>query len=276
LAGVYLYWIQENEASKSKDKSIFKKFDRAAEKALELAGQQEAEYPHSGYPWVYKGATVGSQGMVNLYQKHYWTSYRQGLTAAQHLRKAVEIDPSNNDVYFGLGQFEYYCGRLAGVLRFFLRLKGDEEAGIKMMERSAAKGTYARLPAKSFLSHVFIRDRKEFKRGQPYVDELFGRFPESYYHFENAILLSLGLGLEGDRSKRRMEAVCEQWDKGWRPPEHVQVSVDPARMALARQYISEKKPARALAHLSALTLSEDKSLARRAQEMLDEISQVKP
>jgi Tfp pilus assembly protein PilF len=273
LAGVYLYWIQEVENSKSKNPKAVKRFYEEAEITLDLAKRQQKQFPDSAFPHVYLGGIYGSRGMVNLYQGHYWTAYRDGKRAMNYLNKAVELDPENRDVYFGLGQFEYYCGRLAGVLQFFLRLQGDENKGIALMERAAAHGTYSKIPTKAFLTMVFVVDRKNWEKADPYINEMFRRFPENHYYVDYALRMALGVGLEKKDSKSLLEEVCKHWDQGWRPPAYHPIPLDEVRLNLARQYMKEGNGARATFHLKALVASPSDSVSQQAFHLLEENSQ---
>ena len=271
LAGVYLFWIQDSEIANRDHDEVAEKFYKRSETVLTLAWEQEKRYPGSAYTQVYLGGIYGSRGMVNLYQGHYWSAYKDGKKAIGFLRKAVELDPDNMDAWFGMGQFEYYCGRLAGVLQFFLRLQGDEEAGIRMMMKAAEHGTYARIPTRAFLSQVFTEHRKEWVRAVPFVDEMYRNYPENFNYFRYNVQVAVGLGLDRVDSKARMERAAAQWDGGWRPPEHGRFPFDMARMALARQYMDEGKLGKAVNHLNALVVSEDRSLAAKAQETLQQM-----
>ena len=169
----------------------------------------------------------------------------------------------------GLGQFEYYCARLNGVLAFFLALKGDEKKGIAMLQTCEAKGSFSAMAARAFLAKILIFDQKDPVAALPYIERVFNDFPESHHHWRYIMAYAHTQGMKDPKSRSLVEAAAKLWDAGWRPPKYVkQFWFEANRLDLAKAYMAEGHINQAEPHLKALSLSKDESLAREAKGLL--------
>jgi tetratricopeptide (TPR) repeat protein len=267
--GVRLYEIQEGIEANILDPKSYHEFYAKEDALIRLASEREEEFPQSPYPKLHLGAAYGCRGLVKLYQKSYLQSYHDGKRGVEYLQKAVAIDPTQYNAYMGLGQFQYYCARLNGLLQFLLDLQGDEKQGIEKLKLCEAKGTYSAWACRTFLTSILIYDQRDWTTVGPYLDKVFRAFPENYHHVRMVATYAQGSGMENAESRDLMELACSQWDKGWRPPAYVKdFSLEPARLELARYYIKEGKYADARRHLEALDHSEDMGLARSASSLM--------
>lgn len=270
--GCRLYEIEENIESDTENDKTYREFYAKCEALIKLAKERERVFPLSPYPKLHLGAVYGCQGLVKLHQHKYLSSYRDGKRGVEYLQKAVAIDPKQYNSYMGLGQFEYYCARLNGLLQFMLDLQGDEKKGIEKLKLCAANGTYSAWPAVSFLSSILLYDQRDWAGAEPYIDKLYRAFPENYHYIRMVATYALGNGIEKQKSRDLLELACGHWDKGWRPPAHVKsFSLEPARLELARYYLKEGKSADARRHLESLAHSEDGGLAKSATALLSKM-----
>jgi hypothetical protein len=169
----------------------------------------------------------------------------------EYLKEAVALDPQRYDAYMGLGQFEYYCGRLAGILQFVLALHGDERKGIEMLKQGASKGTYGAWACKTFLLKILVDHKHLYAEAYPYLKEVWAAFPENYHHVLYVLSFAKAYGLDKPESRELLEELCAQWDKGWRPPSYVtEFPLEATRIHLADYYMAHGEQDKAKAHLA--------------------------
>ena len=196
-------------------------------------------------------------------------AFHDGKNGNQALLLAVQRDPKLYNAYLGIGQYLYYCGRMSGFLRLILSLHGDIPGGIADLQLCGLQGSYAAIPARICLARIFCNEEVDYLRALPYVLEIYGRYGKNYEYVQYAIRESLGLGLETPAAQSLLEAVCAQWDQGWRPPAYAPVNLEAARLKLAKIYLIQGKDSQAKAHLGLLAQSENKSVAKAAQKLLE-------
>jgi hypothetical protein len=220
--------IQEAVEARQAAPRLQARFEREAEAALRLARAREVEAA-DGRSQLYLGSALGARGLARLLRGHYLKAYHDGQDAAAALKLALKREPQLDEAYLGLGQYDYYCGRMAGLLRFVARLHGDVKGGIAMLETCAAKGGYAATAARINLARIYSLEEPNFSKALPYVRELRRRFPSNYAFVQYALATARGLGRKNPEAQALLRAVFRQWDKGWRPPAYVKLDVEALR-----------------------------------------------
>ena len=231
LSGAVLARIQEQQEARHFERADIQRFHEDC--ALALAKSQAwLDQKHDALGHFYLGAALGARGLVQLYQGHYLSAYGDGKQADKHLREAVQMDPSLDEAYVGLGQYEYYCAHLAGFLRLFLNLHGDSGLGIAWLERCAQSPSYARLAAAFTLARIYSTEETDYPKALPWIQLLQARYPDNHDLQDYAIRTAKGLGLATPQAQALLMPVCAQWDQGWRPPVYAPFA-DPRPLCLA-------------------------------------------
>ena len=233
LQGALLARIQENIAAKAEDGPLFTRFNLESDGAVELAEQWQASHP-GPEAMLYVGNSMGARGLVKLYQGSVLAAYHDGQKASASLREAVKEDPKLYEAYLGLGQYEYYCGRMSGVLRWVANLQGDTASGIALLKTGAAKGVCVAVPARSALARILSEEEIDFSAALPYVVELRQRYPTNYSFAQYALAVGRGLGWKDPQARRLGEALSAQWEKGWRPPSYATLDMLKVRLEMAQ------------------------------------------
>lgn len=233
LQGALLARIQENIAAKVEDEPLFTRFNLESDGAVDLAEQWQAANP-GPEAMLYVGNSMGARGLVKLYQGSVLAAYHDGQKASASLREAVKDDPQLYEAYLGLGQYEYYCGRMSGVLRWVANLQGDTASGIALLKTGAAKGVCVAIPARSALARILSEEEPDFGAALPYVIELRQRYPSNYSYAQYALAVGRGLGWKDPRARLLGETLSAQWDKGWRPPSYAKLDLVNCRLEMAK------------------------------------------
>jgi len=254
LCGVFLVATllsRIQEAFKSGAKEVPPSFFTEADALVAQCQRQLDAFPASPYPRLYEGAAYGMRGLAKLYAGNYVGSYWDGKKGAGLLREAVDIDPQLYNAYMGLGQFEYYCGTLGGVLQFLLALPGDPDKGLSMLKTCEDKGTYAAWPCKAYRIRLMTGERHDFAGSEPELAALVGRYPGNY-DFALAVFQALDAGVNTAALRRAADDILRRLDQGWQPPKHAHCDPAAMRMDLAKACIAAGDKDSAAANLKIL------------------------
>lgn len=278
LGGVFLVATllsKVQEEFKQGRKEVPSEFFSEIDHVVAQAEAQRAEYPKSAYPRLYLGAAYGVRGLAKLYAGSYLSSYFDGKKGAALLREAVAIDPGLYNAYMGLGQFEYYCGTLSGVLQFVLALPGNPDKGLAMLKDCEDKGTYAAWPCKAYRISLMLSDRKDYRDSEPELAALMARYPQNY-QFAGAVFDSLAAGVNTAALRRSGEDVLRRMDQGWVPPAHAHLDPEAERLVLAKACLDAGDSGTAQVQLSRLAQDGHGALRAQARELLKGLPEPTP
>lgn len=246
---------------------IFPGFFDQCDILIDKAKAQHKAFPDSAYPRYYLAAGYGVRGLARLYAGSYFSSYRDGKRGAALLKEAVAMQPDLYNAYMGLGQFEYYCGTLGGVLQFLLALPGDPDKGLAELKTCEEKATYAAWPCKAYRVKLLISDRHDFKAVEPELAALVAKYPGNY-DFAKAVFTALGSGLNTAALRRSGEDVLRRLHQGWTIPPYIQFDPQAASLTLGQAYLDASQRDQALPHLQAAAIGPEVELAKQAQALL--------
>jgi hypothetical protein len=142
------------------------------------------------------------------------------------------LEPNLYEAWLGLGQYEYYCAHISGIVRFVLSLPGDEKEGIRLLEGCSKHPNFASISARQCLARIYTEERPDFEKALPLVIELVSRYPRNYDFIKYALEEARGLGLERPEARQLLEGICAEWDKGWRPPSGITLDINAVRQDL--------------------------------------------
>jgi hypothetical protein len=211
--------IEEQGLAGFEDRAVLERFDRATHQALDLEAAWERERGDAWGP-VYLGNSLGARALVSMYRGRLLRSYTDGRESATALRLAQKRVPGQPDADLGLGQYLYFCGRLSGVMRFFLVLHGDIPGGIARLKHCADAGCRSSVLAQVVLARILVEEEPDHEAALPYVQAVYGRFPLNWAYAKLAQEEALALGLARPEALALALALRDQWRSGWRPPDY--------------------------------------------------------
>jgi hypothetical protein len=221
--------FQEQALARQEDAALLERFDAATRQALDVEAAWERTR-HDAWGPVYLGDSLGARALVAMYRHRLLRSYTDGRESASALRLAQKRCPDQADADLGLGQYLYFCGKLSGVMRFFLVLHGDIPGGIARLRHCADSGCRSSMLAKIVLARILVEEEPDYEAALPYVQAVYGRFPQNWAYAKQAQEEALALGLARPEAQALAQALRAQWRSGWRPPDYAQM--DPGSLFL--------------------------------------------
>lgn len=129
------------------------------------------------------GMTLGVRGQWNLMKGRWLDAYFDGKKAMKHLKKCAKLDDEYEDVYLGLGVFDYQAAHLSGIAKLgvLFGLRGDEKRGLERIQRAVDKAGFARRQAAQMLTSIYLIDLHDDARALTLIRGLREDFPGSPY-----------------------------------------------------------------------------------------------
>jgi len=148
----YQRYLLEDPPSENTISQFWKTSDQALAKAVKLEKQAPA------LSHYYQGGILGFQARELVAQKRYARAIPKARQAANHLTKALELDPSLVDAKLGLGLYYYFLDRLPSaakpIARLMIGMWGDRAKGLAYLREAAQKGGAGRREVESILAAI--------------------------------------------------------------------------------------------------------------------------
>jgi len=154
IAATYLALISEYRNPEYRDE-----FEAYIDSAVAI-GEKKAETEFgTDEDYFYYGGALGYRGIYKSEKGDWWGAFKDGARARGKLERALVIDSTNYDVYFGLGAYDYWRSVKTKTF-WWLPFFGDKrQAGIKEVWIAAEKGKYSQIESKYALIRIYHEDR---------------------------------------------------------------------------------------------------------------------
>jgi hypothetical protein len=186
LEAVSVWWqIQLDPFNKSRDEV----FQSRVEAAIAAAEAWTVREPQRAEAWFYLGGAYGARVQWRVLRGARFAAARDGKRIKDALERAIALDPSMADAYFGIGLYHYYAAvapAAARMLRWLLLLPGGDRAmGLEEMHRARSGGLLVRGEADYQLQVIYIWYEKQPVRALEILTGLIDRHPGNP-HFRQA------------------------------------------------------------------------------------------
>jgi tetratricopeptide (TPR) repeat protein len=186
LEALSLWWqIQLDPYNRTHDAA----FRSRIEAAITAIDAWTAREPTRAEAWFYLGGAYGARVQLRVLRGERLAAVRDGVRIKDALERALELDPSMTDAYFGIGLYHYYAAvapAAARMLRWLLLLPGGDRAGgLDEMQGARAGGLLVRDEADYQLHIIYVWYEKQYGRALDYLAELTERHPRNP-HFRQA------------------------------------------------------------------------------------------
>jgi tetratricopeptide (TPR) repeat protein len=181
-----IWWQSSQEYGLFKDtptlQGLFEQdIEAGVRKAEAYIDSKDKQTRADGY--FVSGMTLGTRGQWNLMKGKWLDAYFDGKKAMKHLKKCVKLDDEYEDVYLGLGVFDYQAAHLQGIAKLgvLFGLRGDEKRGLERIQRAVDKAGFARRQAAQMLASIYLIDLHDDARALAIIQQLRKDFPGSPY-----------------------------------------------------------------------------------------------
>jgi tetratricopeptide (TPR) repeat protein len=174
----------------------------------------------------YKGGALGMRARIFAIRPNWQDAVGLLLGDAKegvkYLNKLEEKLPSNGDILFGRGLYNYYVEAvkednptLAPVINVFAT--GNKRIGLEMLEYSAKNATYSRTEAMYELMKINYIYEKNYSHSYDFAKILASKYPNNsaFLHYLAFCQVSLGLLPQYDSTYRVMLARSQERKEGY-------------------------------------------------------------
>ena len=216
LSATALWWrmLLDPEA-----RALDREFSVAVERAISSTEAWTERAPKDPEAWFYLGGAYAARVQWRVLRDEKLSAARDGKRILNALERAILLDPTLDDAYFGMGMYKYYADvapAAAKFLRVFLLLPGgDKKVGLEQMLRARARGRLLQGEADYQLHIVYLWYERQTARalnileglrqhypGNPLFLAEIARIQDEYLHDTTASLDSWRALLAASRDQR--------------------------------------------------------------------------
>ena len=139
--------------------------------------------PHRADAWFFLGAAYGVRVQYRVLRAERLSAARDGKRIKDALEKALALDPSLEDAYFGIGLYHYYADLAPAALkivRWMLFLPGGDRArGLKEMLQARERGELLRGETDYQLHLIYLWYEQKPEEALKLLGELRERYPRN-------------------------------------------------------------------------------------------------
>jgi tetratricopeptide (TPR) repeat protein len=163
-------------------------FLKAMDEVIDVCDRRLKADPEDLDALFFKAGAHAFRGRVHSDRTRWIKAARDGHQALRALRAVRERAPDNDDLYFGIGLFDYLVDvipRRYRVLRPFARLfpKGDKERGLQELDRAMTRGKFVPTEVAYSLLQIQYIFEENFSESLRYATWLRQRHPDnSIFH----------------------------------------------------------------------------------------------
>jgi tetratricopeptide (TPR) repeat protein len=156
-------------------------FSIAADHAIRATEAWTVRSPESAESWFYLGGAYAARVQWRVLRNEKLAAARDGKSIKLALERALALDASLEDAYFGVGMYKYYADvapTAAKILRFLLLLPGgDRKEGLAQMLRARTRGRLLQGEADYQLHIVYLWYERQTPRALELLHSLHDRHP---------------------------------------------------------------------------------------------------
>lgn len=196
---------------------------------IDVCDRRLKEDPEDFDAILFKGGAVGFRGRLRGDRHEFLRAARDGLRCLPLLNKSRKLEPTNKDILFGQGIYNYFAEVIPQrhpVVRpvMFFMADGDRQLGLRQLEEVAREGRYARAEALYFLAQIHRLFEKDDRAALPYLVQLHEMYPSNalFHRYRARTLVALGRGVEGVGQYEEVARRSRQGQAGYHRRGHIE------------------------------------------------------
>jgi tetratricopeptide (TPR) repeat protein len=164
----------------SRDDAFLSKLDKVIDLCDEILDKNENNIT----AMFYKGGALGFQGRLHGNREDWIKAANAGRNALPIVQETYKLAPTNNDVLFGIGIYNYYAAVIPEQYPFvkpfmFFFPSGDKTKGIAQLRQASEKAVYAKTEATYFQLQLLFNFEKQYQEALPLAQKLNMKYPNN-------------------------------------------------------------------------------------------------
>jgi tetratricopeptide (TPR) repeat protein len=219
LHGLLPWWAMQLEPD---DTSQDAAFLADMEKVIARCDRRLDADEHDVDALFFKSGALAFRGRLHADRKRYLKAARDGKQALGYLRDVVARDPGNDDLYFGIGLFDYLADvvpkryKILRPFAFFFP-RGNRARGLAELDRAMTRGRFVPTETAYSLLQIHYLFEQNYHEALKNVQWLRQRYPDnSLFHlYEARTYERLGRVEDASRVFQEILALCDKGQTGY-------------------------------------------------------------
>jgi tetratricopeptide (TPR) repeat protein len=170
----------------------------------------------------FKSGALAFRGRLHADRKRYLRAARDGKEALHYLRDVLARDPNNDDLYFGVGLFDYLADvvpkqyKILRPFAFFFP-RGNRTRGLAELDRAMTRGKFVPTETAYSLLQIHYLFEHNYPEALRMVQWLRQRYPDnSLFHlYEGRTYERMGRVADASRVFQEILALCQKGQTGY-------------------------------------------------------------
>jgi tetratricopeptide (TPR) repeat protein len=219
LRGLLPWWAMQLEPG---DTSQDETFLAAMDEVIDRCDRRLKTHPGDIDSLFFKSGALAFRGRLHSDRRHYLKAARDGKQALGYLRDVLARDPGNDDLYLGIGLFDYLADmapKRYKILRPFTLFfpKGNRARGLAELDRAMTRGNFVPTETAYSLLQIHYLFEQNYPEALKMVHWLRQRHPgNSLFHlYEGRVDERLGWTGEATRVFEEILDLCQKGQTGY-------------------------------------------------------------
>ena len=153
-------------------------FEKFIDLTIEVAEEALKNNHNNAVAYMYLGDARGHRGVQRINQHKFFRGFMDGLKGASYLEKAIELDPTLYDAYYGAGIYHYWRSAKSKAFWFLPFIGDNRQKGIDEIWLSIQKGKHSEIEGKFALVSIYY-DEQDYKKSYQLNQQLRQLFPDN-------------------------------------------------------------------------------------------------
>ncbi len=153
-AGVY-----SNLAGDYRNLNYTDRFETFINRAVEIGEKLDKSGKATAEDLFFYGGSLGFRGIYKSYYGDWVGAFKDGLKGRGVLSRALKMDSTNFDIYYGLGMYDYWRSVKTNILSWLPFFPDKRRSGIEKVFLAIEKGKFVKNEAKYALLRVYDNER---------------------------------------------------------------------------------------------------------------------
>lgn len=164
--------------------SLDEKFLTKLDKVIDLCDERLDENEDDVAALFFKGGSLGFQGRLHGNREDWIKAANAGRSALPIVQRTYKLAPTNFDVLFGIGIYNYYADVIPSQYPFVKPLMiffpdGNRDKGLIQLRKAAEHAKYANIEATYFLLQILFNYEKQYGEALTLASSLHERYPNN-------------------------------------------------------------------------------------------------